>query len=227
MHLPFSAVLVLVIVFGFLSASTVYFYQKSRNLTASKKQTSSSFQSKIPAPPTDNAQTLVDQLTKPAEPRGRLSYPANVYVVEKSETLFTIGEKFDLPWQIIKQANGIINENLIQAGFVLAIPKLDQFTEFYRLNFLINEAKATDLNRELREVESHELFSSTFVAERDAVPYFGITADNSFTLLEEDLSKGTAVVEAKGAEATNLVGLVQPRVKGKKGFWALLYVERR
>ena len=92
---------------------------------------------------------------------------------------------------------------------------------------MINESRATDLNQELREKESDDNFEAKFVAKRDALSYFKIKENDEFTLVEEDLSKGTALIKAEGVETLNYIGLIQPRVMGKKGFWAVLYVEQR
>ena len=128
---------------------------------------------------------------------------------------------------MIKLANGITNENLIQTGYTLVVPRVETTTDMYRVNFKIDEDKASELNRELRDKGSDPLFNPVEVAKKDAVPYFGITAEDEFTLLEQDESRGTALVQAKNSNASTVVGLYQPKEKGKKGFWAVLYVELR
>lgn len=44
------------------------------------------------------------------------------YVVQRGDTLNSIGRKFDVSWVEIAEANGIVNPNLIYAGQVLKIP---------------------------------------------------------------------------------------------------------
>jgi LysM repeat protein len=44
------------------------------------------------------------------------------HVVQSGETLFRIGLRYGLSWQVIAEANGITNPNLITAGMVLTIP---------------------------------------------------------------------------------------------------------
>jgi LysM repeat protein len=44
------------------------------------------------------------------------------YVVQRGDTLFSIGRKFGVDWQLIAEANGIVNPNLIFPGQVLKIP---------------------------------------------------------------------------------------------------------
>jgi len=204
----------------------MYYYNKSRQVSSPAKKTDTSFNAEVPPTPVSEKNQLIDELTKPADPRGRLSYPANVYQVGERETLFNVGEKLSLGWQLLQRANGIINENLIQAGDLLVVPKLDPLTDYYRINFLIDQDRAAQLNRDLREIDAHELFSPLEVAKKSAVGYFGINDESEFKLLEADLANGTAVVEVSG-EPKKLIGLIQPRVKGERGFWAILYVEER
>lgn len=226
MRVPPALVLVTVLIIGFLFSSSVYFYSKSRPSTKSGSD-KSTFSGDLPALTASETSKKVDELTKPADPKGRLSYPANVYTVETKETLFGIGAKFGIDWKLIKLANGITNENLIQTGYTLVIPRVEPTTDMYRVNFKLDEDKASTLNRDLHDKNSDSSFNPVEVAKSDAVPYFGLTAEDEFTLLEQDESRGTALVQAKNANASTVVGLYQPKEKGKKGFWAVLYVELR
>lgn len=227
MILPRSSLLVLVLIIGFLSSSTVYFYSKSRSFDARKKSGETSFNADLPQLTASQSSQKVDELTKPADPKGRLSYPKNVYTVEAKETLFGIGAKFGVDWKLIKLANGITNENLIQAGYTLVIPRIEITTDLYRVNFKIDEEQASQLNRDLRDKTTDSLFNPIEVARKNAGPYFGITTENEFTLLEQDESRGTALVQVNTGDASAVIGLWQPKEKGKKGFWAILYVELR
>lgn len=226
MRVPPALVLVTVLIIGFLFSSSVYFYSKSRPSTKSGSD-KSTFSGDLPTLTASETSKKVDELTKPVDPKGRLSYPANVYTVETKETLFGIGAKFGIEWKLIKLANGITNENLIQTGYTLVIPRVESTTDMYRVNFKLDEDKASALNRDLHDKSSDSSFNPVEVAKYDAVPYFGITAEDEFTLLEQDESRGTALVQAKNANASTVVGLYQPKEKGKKGFWAVLYVELR
>lgn len=212
------------IVFGFLSGSTLYFYNKS-DTKSPKNNTQPTFQADSLPQDQPAATDKVDTLTVPAEPKGRLSYPTNVYKVQAKESLFAIGEKMGVSWLIIKAANGLKDENLIQTDYPLAIPKLSRETDYYRVNFTINEDKAAELNRELRDKDSSEWYDPVNVAKKSAVPYFNLEEADQMKLIEADYSRGTALVEAKAEGRLNYVGLIQPKTKGQKGLWALLYVE--
>lgn len=227
MTLPPFALVIIVLVFGFLTGSTAFFYTKSRAISsASETQNITDFNGDIITDRKAGA-TAIDELTKPAEPKGRLSYPANAYVVQPKETLFAIGTKLSLPWQLITQANGITNENIVQAGYTLAIPKLSETTGYYRVNFVVNDVVATELNAELRKTDKSEYFSPVDVAKKSAVPYFGVKAEDTFTELNKDQDKGTAVVEVKKVDYTVIIGLAQPKVTGDKGLWAVIYAEKQ
>jgi LysM repeat protein len=58
-----------------------------------------------------------------AEPAaGQGSILPTTHVVQPGETLFRIGLLYGLSWQVIAEANGIANPNLITVGMVLTIP---------------------------------------------------------------------------------------------------------
>lgn len=227
MILPRSALLVMVLIIGFLTSSTVYFYAKTRSSENKKNSSEVTFGAELPQLTASQSSQKVDELTKPAASKGRLSYPVNVYTVEAKETLFGIGTKFGIDWKLIKLANGITNENLIQTGYTLVVPRIEVTTDLYRVNFQIDEDQASQLNRDLRDKTGDPLFNPIEVSKKNAVPYFGITAENEFTLLEQDESRGTALVQVKTADNSIVVGLYQPKEKGKNGFWAVLYIELR
>ncbi|MBI4948122.1 LysM peptidoglycan-binding domain-containing protein [Candidatus Berkelbacteria bacterium] len=221
-----SLIVVFIIIIGFLTGSTLYFYNKSRELN-SGKNVKTSFNGEVSSiGSTTNDNTIVDKLTKPADPKGRVSYPANVYYVQTKETLFAIGKKFSMSWQTITKANGITNENIVQAGYPLAIPKINKETDFFRIYFIINEDIATKVNGELRSANDSFMFSAVEVAKRYSPPFFNLKTDSTYDLLEQDLSKGTAVVMVKLNDKEDvLIGLVQPKSKGDKGFWTIAYIE--
>ena|SRR3989344_171434 len=227
MILPRSVLLVLVLGIGFLVSSNIYFYQKLRQSSVTRVDATNKFSAEIPQLTASQSTQKIDELTKPASPKGRVSYPKNVYTVGSNETLFGIGTKFSLDWKLIKLANATSNEDLIQAGFTLVIPRIDSSTDYYRINFIIDEEKVTELNRELRDRDSDPNFNPIEVAKKDVAPYFGLTAGDEYSLLEVDESGGTALVGAKNSDTSVVVGLYQPKVKGNKGFWATLYIELR
>ncbi len=224
---PFVLVIVLV-VFGFLCGATLYFYDQSRTATVSQNHSkTTSFTGTLPQSTTTTTQDqALQSLTKPDAPKGRLSYPTNSYSVQPHETLFALGAKFELPWSLIMRANGLTNENVIQAGFDLAIPALDHQTDYYRINFTLNNDVATSLNQQLRSQTASDYFDPVKVAKLDGIGYFSLTKESDYGLSNQDLSNGTAVVTVKQAGTTTaVVGLFQPKVKGKNGLWAIAYVE--
>lgn len=227
MRLTIAGLSIIILLFGFLTGSTFYFYNKSRSIQSGKTSQTSTFQADLPREAKDTRNEAINSQTKPAEPKGRVSYPANIYVINPKESLVTIGDKLKLPWQLLKDANGFTNDNLIQADYPLVIPKLNKYTDYYRIEFILNEDKASELNRETRDQPTNELFDPVTVAKKSTPGYFSVSAQDSFTLLEQDLSKGTAVVEAKNGDRVVVIGLIQPKIKGEKGFWVVLYVEKQ
>ena len=225
MNISVNVVLAVVIIFGFLTGSSLYFYNKSRPNEAAKTSNTQTFSGDIPTTGGSVQPDAVDKLTKPADSRGRVTFPANVYTVKKGETLFAIGAKFAIDWQLIVLANGLENENVVQSGKQLVIPKLSNETDYYRIIFTADADNASELNRQLRDQAESEHYNPILVAKRDAIPYFGISESDDFSLVEQDNSRGTALVKAIAADRINVIGLYQPKQKGEKGFWSILYIE--
>jgi len=219
MRYQYTILAFLMIIIGFLSSVSIYYYRQSRLL--STKPDNNNFSAELPqiSQPQDN----VEAMTEPAQPKGRLSYPAHVYKVQPGDRLASIGAKLNIPWQKIYLANDLKNEHSLKTDQLLVIPRLAP-TEFYRLNFKIDEAAITEKNRQLRYESSSDLFNPIEVAKTTATGYFGITSDDEFTIIESNSADGTALIEAKG-KLRNRIGLFQPKVKGKNGLWVLLYIE--
>lgn len=219
-----GTIVVVIIIFGFLTGSSLYFYNKTDN-KKDDKNISEEFNADLPVSGGSTQPSKVDELTVPAEIKGRVTYPSNVYVIGKGETLFGIGVKFELDWKLIVLANGLESENVVQTGKKLVIPKLSHETDYYRINFLLDEDNASTLNRELKDVRESEKYDPILVAKDLAIPYFSIDETDEFSLLEQDNSRGIALVKAKATDKENIIGLFQPKQKGERGFWALLYIE--
>lgn len=226
MTVPAGFLAVILVVFGFLSGSTFYFYNKSRSVET-KTHTATGFQADLSMLAVTPSPQPVDTLTQPAEPKNRLSYPAHTFKVPPKQSLASVGTTMQVPWQIIKQANGIQNENVVQADYPLVIPKKNVLTGYYRVEFRINQEKLAQITQETRSVESSEWFSALDVAKKQAPPYFAVSGADSFTLLEQNDSQATAAVSVKKDDDTIVIGLVQPGEKGKRGVWALYYVEQQ
>ncbi|HUD20463.1 MAG TPA: LysM domain-containing protein [Candidatus Saccharimonadales bacterium] len=223
---PAVTIIVLVLI-GFLTGSTAYFYAKSRTTKANADK-SIHFDGQVQTVGSStSAPDKIDSLTKPADPKGRVAYPANTYTLATGEGLFSVGSKMNIPWQTIKLANGLTNENLVQLGTVLVIPKYNTNTDYYRINFIINEDVATELNLTIRDQKTNDNFDPLKVAKTTALTYWNIAASDDWSLLSQDKSQGQALVLDKQATATNVIALVQPKIKGDNGLWALTYIEHR
>lgn len=227
-QLPISLVLVVLLIVGFITTAAVYFYIQAlpeKQLTAENTDT---FNGEVTKSGTSaEVNKKIDELTVPAEPKNRLQYPSNTYIVQPKEALFTVGEKLGLPWSLIKKTNGLTSDS-VQANQVLAIPKISTETDYYRLNFTINEIVATELNIELRNQTTNERFDPVAMAKKYGEPYFGLKENDEYTLVERDKSRGVATVKIeKGDGVAVIMGLVQPKIIGENGLWAVSYIEYR
>lgn len=227
MHIPISAFIVIVVIIGFLFGSTVYFYTQSRTVDKEVSQEKVFDGEIVTNSPADKV-SRVDELTKPAEPRNRLSFPANTHTIAPLESLFGIAQQMEVPASVIRTANSIVDENILKAGSILLIPEISPNTDFYRLSFIVNDNRVSELNRQLIDQTNSEYFNVLTSAKTQAQNYFGVNEQDEFILLEHNKSNGTALVEAKKSETqSNLIGLVQPRTIGEKGIWVMIYVENR
>lgn len=225
-RVPGYVILLIIIIFGFLCGSTAYFYNKTRASTSVAGIKSTSFSGTVTSDKGSQPDP-VDTLTKPGSSAGRLSYSANVYTVLPGESLFVIASKLKVSQDLIIQANNITDANSIQAGDLLAIPKLFDQTNYYRLNFIINDDVANSTLQSLRSQATSDQYDPVKVAKQAASSYFGIKTTDTFTLANQDLSKGTAVVTDKLTDYTAVIGLAQPKTTGDKGFWAMVYIEKQ
>lgn len=217
----------ILLVFGFLSGTTIYYYYQSQLVSSKKNTTDNSFSGEHPK--LQNELTnAIEQNTLPAEPRGALTYPANTYAIQPGESLYGIANKFGLTQSIIKDANSITNENRLEAGRKLVIPVVDETTDLYRLKFLLNEISINEYNSRVREVDTDELFDPVQAARKFAAGYFNLKATDDFHLYRTDLSKAESTVEVISSKGDKyIIGLIQPKAKGEKGFWVMVYIEIR
>ncbi len=228
MRIPGPVIVILILIIAFLTSSTFYLFNKSRsNSRSTKVSGSTTFQADLPRLNNEINQKI-DSMTKPAASRGRLSFPTNSYEIAPRESLVTVAAKFELAWQLLKSANSISNENLIQAGDILIIPKLHPETDNFRLYFSLDEVVASELNQLSKEGKTGDRLDPLTVAKAEALEYFDLTSQNlpSFLLKEKNANAGVALVEAKNSQdEIILIGLIQPKIKGENGIWALYYIE--
>lgn len=223
---PASVIFASLVVFGFLASLSVYMYLQKTPAEKVSTDTSYSGETNLVNTNSELNKKITDN-TVPAEPRGRLQYPANTYTIKTGDSLFSLGSKLGLPWLLIKEANGLTADS-VQIGQSLAIPVIDSKTDYYRLVFVIDEAVATAKNLELRNSQNDPTFNAVNQAKSYAVNYFGINETDQFDLLSQDLSKGVAVVRVKKNETLEYyIGMIQPKIIGESGFWAMSYIEKR
>ena len=227
MKVPVFALVVAALVFGFLVASTIYFYDQTRVSTTKKSVDTNSFVGPVIKEPSSNQPNLISQYTQPDSDNGRISYPANIYTVGSGETLATIASKLGEDQQYIANANSISDPNSIQQSQPLAIPVLNTTTYFYRLNFIVSQSQAEQTVISQRASFDADLTDPVKVAKSDAIGYYNIDNTSSFTLENEDLSKGEATVSVSKPNYTAMIGLIQPKTLGKDGFWAIVYIEEQ
>jgi len=225
MKLSLWGIGVILLVFGFLSGTTVYYYRQAQLVSSQKSSSDKSFSGTHPEI-TNEVSENIRLLSVPAEPRNALTYSAHTYKINSGESLYSIATKFGLPQALLKRANSITDENRLEAGKNLDIPVISEQTDLYRLEFLLNETTISEYNAMVREATTDELFDPVQAARKFAVGYFNLKNTDDFHLFKADLSKGESTVEVDSVSGNSyIVGLIQPKAKGDKGFWVMLYIE--
>lgn len=225
MNLRPAVIFIVTLIFGFLLASTIYFYSLSLSPKERQSETISDIYSGVHPEIKNQTNAAIEAATKPAEPKLRLSYPANTYAVQPKESLYSIASKLKITATIIKSANAITDENHLQAGQILTIPVVGDVSNKFRLAFLLNEAAINELSRTLSDTSSSEAFDPVNAAKQASIGYFGLKATNDFQLVSADLSKGEALVKVESELCNCRIGMIQPKGRGEKAIWVMMYIE--
>lgn len=227
MKVPLVVIIIGIIAYGFLTASTVYYYNQSQEVTAKKSVNTNNFVGPVVQAQGSNQPNPITQYTQPSAPDGSLSYPANIYTIATGDTLATIATKLNLAQQYIANANSIIDPDSVEIGQQLVIPVLNTTTYYYRVNFIVDDNVAGQTVISQRSSPNSALTDPVKVAQSSASGYYNINTSSTFSLASEDLSKGQATVAVKEAGYTAMIGLIQPKTLGKDGFWAMVYIEEQ
>src|SRR3989337_737523 len=108
----------LVILVGFLSFSSTYFFSKSRNIATTDAPKVAGDLTNTPAalisspPPTSPTNRASDTSDRP-------SHPTDKYTIIKGDSLLSIAQQNGLTLIELTEANGIEDANKIQAGQVI------------------------------------------------------------------------------------------------------------
>ena len=221
---------ILFVIIALLAASSGFLFVQNRNLkktgnSTDTKQTidtadTQNDQTKDEADKTDSStdkeDTTVSTVTSPAPLGSRPSSPSDTYKIEIGETLFSIGQKFDLTWMQVAEASGIADVNKIQVGQSLIIPKNNQ------VSFTIDSTKAKEIQTKVDSGKDTFRLSALDTAKSDSSPVYSISPELTFKESKVDTASGTAtILVVKSDNKTYEIKLTQPATKGDKGIWAI------
>lgn len=213
--------IVLIACVTLLAASTGFFYAKTKSLqkkvsSSTTKNTDSATTKDISDKSTQaNVSTSTSTSELTAAPAGNQpSSPSDTVTVGNGETLFEIGQKVDVSWTLIGEANGI-DADKIKAGQTLIIPKNNE------VGYTINQEKAQSLQKDVDGGKYAFRLSPVDTAKSDSPSVYGLMITDTFTQVKIDETAGSAEVSASKAEKIYLIKLVQPVTKGAKGIWAI------
>jgi len=164
------------------------------------------------ATPTANQSAAVKRAATATEKPSR---PADTYIIQKGETLFTIAQSQGTTQTDLAEANGISDANKIQAGQVLVMPKGGE------VGFIVEGARAEALQKDVDQGKLSFRLKPDETARSDAPAIYGLTVSDQFILKNRDDNQGTAEVEASMENRKFLIKLSQPATRGPKGIWAI------
>lgn len=207
----------LILLVGILAASTSFFFAKSRQTTKvsqpSGTPTIAAVTDGSTAPQISPASS--SQVSRPATQNEKPSKPADIYTVQRGETLFAIAQSQGTSGGSLAEANGITDSDKIQAGQVLIVPKGNV------VSFILDSTKATELQKAVDDGRYPFRLSPEETARSDAPPVFGIQVTDTFTVRAKDENQGTATVVISHEGKNYLIKLNQPVTRGKTGLWAI------
>ncbi|MBA7492617.1 hypothetical protein ES702_03167 [subsurface metagenome] len=145
------------------------------------------------------------------------------YTVQKGDTLFTIGLKFNVPWTKIAEYNGLSETSVIKEGDVLKIPGAGT-GEIKR--FPIDETQMQHIQTQVDGGSQSWRLDPIAVAKQEIPPTYSISENDKFTLKSKNSAVGIAIVEVIHETKIYEIKLIQPVKKGSDGIWTCEYVKR-
>lgn len=192
-----------------------------QELTQKLEQPAASSQTIIPSSP-----SIPSTPSLPSSPSLSLgpSQPKQTHKVEKGETLFAIGQKYNVEWTSIVKANGLADENLIKAGDLLVVPTIDVKAGISQVDFSIDQEKSKIIQSQATSNQAWRL-DPVEVAKKEGSGVYGLTVNDNWVLGSKNSETGVATVRVAREDEQYEVNLVQPVEKGEQGIWAITAVK--
>jgi len=203
----FLMIVLLIIVFllGLATGSVSGYYYGKKQKTVSENQSSSQSANEPYSLPASASSSEATEQT---------------YTVQKGDTLFTIGLKFNLPWTKIAEANGLTENSVIKEGQILKIP-LGNSGSGESKKFTIDLSLMQQIQAQVDSGQNIWYLDPVSVSKNQVPNTYGITKDDKYTLKTKNTATGTAIVEVIHDTKVYQVNLTQPVRKGDSGIWAV------
>lgn len=229
--------IVLLIIVLILIGTNSYFWVRTSNLSS---QLSSLQAQKAPAvtpvnsPAVSAAATLTPNAsltpstTTTQTATSNSDAPSNAtttYVVKKGETLYPIGLKLNISWELLARVNGLADPNKLREGDVLVIPTVDDKTKKVTVSFMVAQDKAKTWQTKVDGGANPERKNPVETTRLDMPPLFGITNTTKMGLSDSTPDTVKVLVSATGGDL--IVTLTQPVTKGDQGIWAITEIQER
>lgn len=239
-----------VVVLALLAGTTAYYASKATVLeqqlrrTTARSSSSPSAETSSSSPassasPTDSptsSPATASSASSPSPTTGpqltasqRLATPAETYVVQSGDTLYPIGLKYDLAWERIAEANGLVEPYKLAIGQTLIIPTVDVKEQLFAIRFSTDPTRAQALQKEAEQGKNTWRLDPVATAQAEATGYFGLATTDDFRLGSRDDQKGTAQIVANrlidGQISSYEISVVQPTTKRSAGIWTLAQIQ--
>jgi LysM repeat protein len=145
------------------------------------------------------------------------------YTIQKGDTLFSIGLKFNMPWTTIASANGLTESSVIKEGQVIKIPAqaTSTSTNTTSKTFTINQSSETQVQSQVDSGQMAWYLDPIQVSKEEVPPTYSISKDDIYSLKTKNTATGNAIVEVVHNSKIFQINLTQPVKKGDTGIWAV------
>jgi len=149
------------------------------------------------------------------------------YQVQKGDTLFSIGLKYNLEIQTLMKINNLSNADQIKVGQILKIPISEQSSSPVSLEDM---EKLKEIQKLVNDGNQPWRLNPVEVVKTDSPVSYGFNALDIYNLTSKDDVKGEAHVNIEKVSNNKKlfydVLLIQPVTTGSKGIWAIKSINK-
>lgn len=219
MKTQLAANIFLLILIAVLSALAGYFYTQSKSNKIPNVNPTTTIVN-----PENSLSSQPSVINTVAQIGSGPSSPAKTHKVEKGETLYPIGVKYNIDWLSIAEANGLKEPYKIIVDQLLIIPTIDTGKNINQIDYQLNQEKAQQIQKDTESGKLKDRLDPAKTAQLDAIPSYGISNTDNFILKANE--QGRAIVNVSHNNKNYQITLNQPIEQGQSGIWAIVSIKQ-